>query len=282
LGSPGILPGNEVWSTGDGLETQPAKAGQFERIPKTTPAERIVADLNALGATVDEAVAVRDSAPLWFHTFALAPGIYTPGVARDHGYRMGVLENLFDGASVLDVGAFDGFYSFLAEARGARRVVAVDNEQYVRWVRTRFDLELEGGAGFRAVAGMISSEVAYRQMDAMDVIELGERFDVVLCFGILHRVTDPIALLSALAAVLEPGGRVVLETYGSRLDPDSPALEVHEPSDVYARDDFVDWGFGPEALRRLGRIAGLGEVEIVARVEIAGHPRILAMLRAAG
>jgi hypothetical protein len=29
--------------------------------------------------------------------------------------------------SVLDIGTFDGFYSFLAEARGASRVVAVDN-----------------------------------------------------------------------------------------------------------------------------------------------------------
>ena len=115
----------------------------------------------------------------------------------------------------------------------------------------------------------------------MDVQELQERFDVVLCFGILHRVTDPIALLSALAAVLEPGGQIVLETYGSRLAGDSPALEVHQPSDVYARDDFVYWGFGPEALRRLARISGLGEVEIVDEVEIDGHPRILAVLRAA-
>jgi hypothetical protein len=50
---------------------------------------------------------------------------------------------------------------------------------------------------------------------------------------------------------------------------------------VYARDDFVYWGFGPEALRRLGRIAGLGEVRIVDQVEIDGHPRIVALLRAA-
>ena len=45
-------------------------------------------------------------------------------------------------------------------------------------------------------------------MDALDVRELGERFDVALCFGILHRVTDPIALLQALADVLAPGGEV--------------------------------------------------------------------------
>jgi tRNA (mo5U34)-methyltransferase len=263
------------------LDTQPAEIAEFEPIPQTTSAERAVADLSPMSASVDDAIAVRDSVPLWFHTFALAPGIYTPGIARDHGYRVEVLKDLFEGARVLDVGAFDGFYSFLAEARGAQRVVAVDNEQYVDWVRTRFDLELEGGAGFRGIAGLIGSEVAYRRMDAMRVRELGESFDVALCFGILHRVTDPIALLTALAAVLAPGGQVVLETYGSRLEPESPALEVHEPSDVYARDDFVYWGFGPEALRRLSRVAGFSDVEIVERVEIDGHPRILAILRVA-
>jgi tRNA (mo5U34)-methyltransferase len=236
----------------------------------------------ALRAPAAVAERVRDSVPLWFHAFALAPGIYTLGIARDHGYRLAVLvADRFAGRSVLDVSAFDGFYSFLAEARGARRVVAVDNEQYVDWVRARFGVTLAGGAGFRAIAGLVASRVEYRRMDALDVHELGERFDVVLCFGILHRVTDPIGLLRALAGVLAPGGEIVLETYGSRLAADVPAIEVHEPGGVYARDEFVYWGFSPEGLRRLGRIVGL-EVEVVDQLEIDGHPRILAVLRAAG
>jgi len=258
-------------------------ATAIEPIPETSPAERAVADAHAIGAPTADAERVRDSVPLWFHTFALAPGIYTPGIARDHGYRLPVLgADRFAGRSVLDVGAFDGFYSFLAEVCDARRVVAVDNEQYVDWVRARFGVTLAGGAGFRAIAGLIASRVEYRRMDALDVRDLGERFDVALCFGILHRVTDPIALLQALADVLTPGGEIVLETYGSRLPPDAPAIEVHEPGGVYARDDFVYWGFPPEGLRRMGRIVGLDEVEIVDEHEIDGHPRILAVLRAAG
>jgi tRNA (mo5U34)-methyltransferase len=254
----------------------------IEPIPETSGAERVVADVLAIGASVAVAERVRDSVPLWFHTFALAPGVYTPGIARDHGYRLGVLgADRFAGRSVLDVGGFDGFYSFLAELRGARRVLAVDNEQYVDWVRARFGVTLGGGVGFRAIAGLVGSRVAYRRMDALDVGELGERFDVVLCFGILHRVTDPIALLRALADVLAPGGEIVLETFGSRLPADAPAVEVHEPGDVYARDDFVYWGFSPEGLRRLARIVGLDEVEVVDELEIDGHPRILALLRAA-
>jgi hypothetical protein len=56
-------------------------------------------------------------------------------------------------------------------------------------------------------------------------------------------VTDPIALLRALMGVLAWGGEIVLETYGSRLAADAPAIEIHEVGDVYARDDFVYWGF---------------------------------------
>jgi tRNA (mo5U34)-methyltransferase len=79
-------------------------------------------------------------------------------------------------------------------------------------VRARFGVTLSGGVGFRAVAGLIGSRVEYRRIDALDVRELGERFEVVLCFGILHRVRNPIGLLRALADVLAPGGEIVLET----------------------------------------------------------------------
>jgi SAM-dependent methyltransferase len=207
------------------LAAYASAAEPIEPIPETSPAERLVADVQAIGAPAADAERVRDSVPLWFHTFALAAGVYTPGIARDHGYRLAVLDaDRFAGRSVLDVGAFD----------------------------------------------------------VMDLPGLGERFDVALCFGILHRVTNPIALLRALADVLAPGGEVVLETYGSRLAADAAAIEVHDPGDVYPRDDFVYWGFSPEGLRGLARIVGLDEVEVVDELEIDGHPRILALLRAAG
>jgi tRNA (mo5U34)-methyltransferase len=263
------------------MEPDAVMAEQAEPIPVVSSAERVVADVLPIGCSPPRAEQVRDSVPLWFHTFALAPGIYTPGISRDHGYRLAVLgADRFAGRSVLDVGAFDGFYSFLAEARGARRVVAIDNEQYVAWVRTRFGVTLPGGAGFGAIAGLLDSRVDYHRMDALQVRELGERFEVVLCLGILHRVSDPLGLLHTLADVLTPGGEVVLETYGSHLPSATPAVEVHEPGDVYPRDRYLYWGFPAESLRRLGRIVGLDEVTIIDQPDIDGHPRILATLRA--
>ena len=53
---------------------------------------------------------------------------------RDDRYRLQAGPEDLGGARVLDLGTFDGFYAFLAERRGATRVVALDNEQHVDWL----------------------------------------------------------------------------------------------------------------------------------------------------
>jgi tRNA (mo5U34)-methyltransferase len=246
-----------------------------------TEAEREVADL--LPIEVDPAVAraTVKEVPFWFHTFALnrAAGIYTPGVARDHRYDVSTLPSDFGGMSVLDVGTFDGFYAFLAEDRGADRVVAIDNEQYRLWVASRWGVELAGGEGFRTIHRLLDSGVEYRRMDAFELDRSDERFDVVYCFGILHRVETPLGLLRVLRGRTASGGIVLVETYGVRpADRDERAIRVSAPGEVYARDEFVYWGFGTIGLQRLARIAGFSRAESFVDVEVDDHPRIMGRL----
>src|SRR2546422_3568335 len=241
------------------METTEAAEGGARDQFIVTEAERQVADLLPIEVDPALARATVERVPFWFHTFGLnrAEGIYTPGAARDHRYRLSMLPDDFVGMSVLDVGTFDGFYAFLAERRGAERVVGVDNEQYRLWVASRWDIELEGGEGFRAIHRLLGSAVEYRRMDAFDLDRLQERFDLVYCFGILHRVENPLGLLRVLRGRTAPGGTVLVETYGVRpADRDSPSIRVSEPDEVYARDEFVYWGFGNAGLDRLARIAG--------------------------
>ena len=175
--------------------------------------------------------------------------------------------------------ASNGFYAFLAERRGAERVVAVDNEQYRLWVASRWGIELQGGEGFRAVHRLLGSAVEYRRMDAFELDRLEERFELVYCFGILHRVENPLGLLRVLRARTVSGGTVLVETYGvDAEDRNGPAIRVSEPGEVYARDDFVYWGFGDAGLERLARIAGFSRVESLINVEVDGHPRIIGQL----
>jgi SAM-dependent methyltransferase len=246
--------------------------------------EQEVADILPLEVDAATARRVLGEVPFWFHTFALnrAEGIYTPGVAVDHRYRLPFLPTNFATLGVLDVGTFDGFYAFVAEARGARRVVAIDSEQHVEWVRARWGSEAEGGKGFRTIARLLDSRVEYRRLEASRLDELGETFDFVFCLGILHRVTDPLGLLQLLRTRLADGGRVLLETYGVTGDDGSPSIRVHRPGDVYADDEFVYWGFGAEALRRLAELAGFTGFQLHATPVIDGHPRIIASLTLAG
>ena len=248
-----------------------------------TNAEREVADLLPIEIAPDVARATVAAVPFWFHTFALnrAEGIYTPGAARDHRYRVPFLPSNLNGKRVLDVGTFDGFYAFLAERRGAGRVVAVDNEQYRLWVAARWGIELEGAAGFRAIHRLLDSRVEYRRMDAFALADLHERFDLVLCCGILHRVENPLGLLRVLRAVTAGGGGVLVESHGlGPADRDGPAIRVSEPGEVYERDEFVYWGFGEPGLERLARTAGFHGVQQLETVTVDGHPRIIGHLTA--
>jgi tRNA (mo5U34)-methyltransferase len=250
-----------------------------------TDAERAVADLLPIEAEPAAARRALERVPLWFHTFALnrEHGFYTPGVARDHRYRVPFLAPSFAGERVLDVGTFDGFYAFLAEHRGAAHVVAVDNEQYVAWVCARWGIELRGGEGFATIAELLGSRVRYRRGDALALDGDGERFDVVLCFGILHRVENPLGLLRRLAALLAAGGRLLLETYGIASDGrlDTRTIEVQQPGGVYAGDEYVYWGFGAGGLGAIARLAGLTAARIEGTVVVDGHPRIIATLTSA-
>jgi tRNA (mo5U34)-methyltransferase len=252
-------------------------------IAVVTPAERAVADMLEIEAAPAEARAVLDAVPFWFHTFALnrSEGLYTPGVARDHRYRMPALPERLDDQRVLDVGSFDGFYAFLAESRGARRVVAIDNEQYRLWVRARWGIELRGGEGFRAIHGLLSSRVEYRRLDAFEMGALEETFDLVYCFGILHRVESPLALLRLIRERVATGGRVLVETYGSAGPDNGPAIDVLAPRAVYPGDEYVYWGFSAAGLAGLAAHAGFASVDVIDRPTVDGHPRILAALQAA-
>jgi SAM-dependent methyltransferase len=251
--------------------------------PQPTRAERAVADLLPIGADEEAARGVLERVPLWFHTFSLDRGsLYTPGVARDHRYRIPVVPDDLSGERVLDVGTFDGFYAFLAERRGASRVVAVDNEQYREWVRARWGVALEGGEGFCAIAELLASRVEYRRLDAFELDRLGEQFDLIFCFGILHRVEHPLTLLKVLRRRLAQGGVVLLETYGGDRARDADgAMRAYHGGEVYPHDDFVYWGFTGESIERLATQAGFAGARIVDTPVIDGHPRVVGTLTAA-
>jgi SAM-dependent methyltransferase len=118
-------------------------------------------------------------------------------------WKAKLLPQDLSGKRVLDIGAADGFFSFLAEERGARRVVGIDKPK--RW------REEVGQQTFDVAREIYGSEVEYRILDAVDVDQLGETFDVVFFLGTYYHLGNPILALEKIHDLLASPGVVYLE-----------------------------------------------------------------------
>lgn len=83
----------------------------------------------------------------------------------------------------------------------ARRVVGID----VSATGVRANLALKERYGL--------DNLEVRKLPLEDASELGERFDLVVCTGVLHHLADPDRGLRALRDVLAPGGALHLMVY---------------------------------------------------------------------
>jgi len=102
---------------------------------------------------------------------------------------------------VLDIGAWDGAFSFECERRGARRVVAAD---YFVWRNG-------GDKGFDYAYRALKSRVQKVNVRVEDLTteKLGA-FDLVLFLGVLYHSEDPLCYLRKMRAMCK--GKAIIET----------------------------------------------------------------------
>jgi tRNA (mo5U34)-methyltransferase len=237
----------------------------------------------------------------WWHSIDVGQGIVTPG-AKTPRVIARELESLrlpdLSGKTVLDIGAYDGYYSFAAERMNASRVVALDRfawcidlpaaakygeeckrkavdpepvEQTPHWQPAL----LPGKRGFDMAHSALRSkvEVVVDEFHTMDVARLGE-FDVTLYLGVLYHMQDPLACLKRLAGVTRQ--LAVIETHAVAL----AGYEHLEVCEFYSgaqlnRDASNWWGPNLKALVGMCLASGFSRVEVVAgRIPDGALPRL--------
>ena len=131
----------------------------------------------------------------WWHSFELPDGSIIEGVsdlaAQKRRIAQFPIPQDLRGKRVLDIGAWDGWFSFEMERRGAE-VVAID-----RWENPRF----------YEIRRMLGSKVDYREMDVYELHpdKIGT-FDIVLFMGVLYHVKHPLLALERVCSVCEGHG----------------------------------------------------------------------------
>ena len=188
----------------------------------------------------------------WYHVIELPGGVVTPG-RDDPRDRLPLLEIPDDlsGMSVLDVGAWDGFFSFECERRGAARVVAAD------WFAWR-EAAHGSKSSFELARSALGSRVEDVEIRVEDLApERVGTFDLVLFLGVLYHVRNPLQALDAVASVT--AGRLVLETHVDLALRRRAAAAFYPGTEL--EDDHTNWwGPNPAAVAGMLRAAGFGDV----------------------
>jgi tRNA (mo5U34)-methyltransferase len=185
----------------------------------------------------------------WFHTIDLGNGIITPGLDASSRRlsRMRFPRDL-SGKSVLDVGAWDGFFSFESEQRGAARVLATDSYAWDGrcWADKR---------GFDFAHEVLRSKIESQLIDVLDISPqtVGDGWDVVLCLGVLYHMRHPLLALERVASVTR--GLLILETEVDDLLLPWPSLAFYPGKELGG--DPTNW-FGPNALAVEGMLKSVG------------------------
>jgi tRNA (mo5U34)-methyltransferase len=189
----------------------------------------------------------------WFHIMDLGAGITTPGRIRCMSpEQLGI--GRLDGMTVLDIGAWDGAYSFMAERRGARRVLATDSMVWTGGWRT-------GDAGFKLARRALKSKVENMVIDVMDLSPARPGvFDVVLFLGVLYHLRHPLLALERIFSVV--GKQLILETHIDLADCPRPAMAFY-PGTELAGDPTNWWGPNPAAVEGMLKSVGFREVKTI-------------------
>lgn len=202
----------------------------------------------------------------WFHSFDLGNDEQITGV-KDLKTLQKEADLIFEadcgGLSVLDIGAWDGFFSFEAERRGASRVVATD---HFCWSGPGWGTR----AGFDYMHHRLGSSVEAVDADLADPLlrNLGQ-FDLVLFLGVFYHLKDPYIGLETAASLARR--QIVIETVTALPHEKLPAMRFFKSGEL-GGDPTNFWAPNLPALRMMLEAFGFSRIEFTPSPASLHHP----------
>lgn len=191
----------------------------------------------------------------WWHSIDLGDGFVTPGIhplagLREYYDRLQLPDDL-TGRSLLDIGCWDGFYSFESERRGAR-VVSVDCWRPANYFRARQAL---------------GSPAEFHELSVYDVTRerLGS-FDIVLFLGVLYHLRHPLLGLEQVCEVTRDFAVISSHVIDGFYHSPHPVMEFYEVDELGGQYDNW-WGPNVDCLTRMIRAAGFARTELLHQEE---------------
>jgi tRNA (mo5U34)-methyltransferase len=195
----------------------------------------------------------------WFHSYDFGDGTGSQGAKSLKTLQLeagAIFKYSVKDKTVLDIGAWDGYFSFEAERRGARDVLATD---HFCWSGSGWGTK----AGFDYAHAKFGSKVRSIDLDvfALDS-EVHGTFDVVLFLGVLYHLRNPLGGLELVARMAED--MAIIETAVAELDNSKAVLRYYAPHELNPGDPTNVFVPNYKALEGMLRLVGFRHVEIAA------------------
>ncbi|HEV1288443.1 MAG TPA: methyltransferase domain-containing protein [Bryobacteraceae bacterium] len=195
----------------------------------------------------------------YYHSIELPDGTVIPGIQSVEKQRWRLsqfpIPQDLRGKRVLDIGAWDGWFSFEMERRGAS-VVAVDATR-----RTRF---LEAKAMLNSKVEHVVADISF-----LTPRDIGY-FDIVLFFGVLYHLKHPMLALERVCELTTD--LACIESLVTDDPPDGaiPVMEFYEGTQLAGQ--FDNW-VGPNisCLMAMCRTAGFARVDFKSVSDFRAH-----------
>lgn len=205
----------------------------------------------------------------WWHTIDLGNGVVTPG-AKTKEVMQGEFAVIFDptkidikGKSVLDIGAWDGGFSFEASRRGAKSVLATDGYM---WANKGWSSKKPFDLANRALGGKVQSAISDVRLMTPQAHGV---HDIVLFLGVLYHLEDPLATLATIAPLVNEV--LVVETVTAWNHVEQPIARFWK-GDSLNNDPTNYWTPNTVCLAHMLNEAGFHRVEVVGAAPISRHP----------
>ena len=196
----------------------------------------------------------------WYHSIELPDGQVIQGLQPVERLHRRIAQYPIPadlrGKRVLDIGAWDGWFSFEMEKRGAE-VLAIDSATNTRFLTAR---------------ELLGSKVDYRIADICRVTprDIG-RFDIVLFFGVLYHVKHPMLALERVCDLSTD--MAFIESYVTDEGDGSegpPVMEFYETTELAGQ--FDNWvGPNTACLLAMCRTAGFARVRFESAFDHRAH-----------
>lgn len=191
----------------------------------------------------------------WWHSIDLGNGLVTSGVhslteMQSLYQSLGLPENL-SGKTLLDIGCWDGFYTFETERHGAQ-VTSVDC-----WHPSNFFTAREA----------LKSRAEFHEAS---VYEIGKdrlgSFDIVLFMGVLYHLRHPLLALENVCELTRDFAIIESHIIDKMREGDEPAMEFYEFDELGGQYDNW-WAPNFECMVQMARSAGFARLELLYRTD---------------